>query len=147
MLNKAAPLLGFATFLLSPVPVGPPIIWGAVGFVLIQQGNLAWGLFVLAWGTLVVSMVDNVIKPRFMQRGLDLPGSLTILSLLVWSWLLGPFVSSHYRAYGDAAAALSWLAPGLPSLSMALTTYFCRSLSVVGSVLSISPMVRSFSPW
>jgi predicted PurR-regulated permease PerM len=25
-----------------------------------------------------------------MERGLDLPGSLTILSLLVWSWLLGP---------------------------------------------------------
>jgi len=27
----------------------------------------------------------------------------------VWSWLLGPFVSAHYRAYGDASAALRYL--------------------------------------
>jgi predicted glycogen debranching enzyme len=27
----------------------------------------------------------------------------------VWSWLLGPFATAHYRAYGDAAAALAWL--------------------------------------
>ena len=27
----------------------------------------------------------------------------------VWSWLLGPFVSAHYRAYGDARAALAYL--------------------------------------
>jgi AI-2 transport protein TqsA len=36
------------------------------------------------------TVVDNMIKPHVMERGLDLPGSLTILSLLVWSWLLGP---------------------------------------------------------
>jgi predicted glycogen debranching enzyme len=27
----------------------------------------------------------------------------------VWSWLLGPFAIAHYRAYGDAAAALALL--------------------------------------
>jgi len=27
----------------------------------------------------------------------------------VWSWLLGPFVSAHYRVYGDALIALSFL--------------------------------------
>jgi predicted glycogen debranching enzyme len=31
----------------------------------------------------------------------------------VWSWLLGPFVSAHYRAYGDADAALRYL-DGVP---------------------------------
>lgn len=29
----------------------------------------------------------------------------------VWGWLLGPFVTAHYRAYGDAALARSFLAP------------------------------------
>lgn len=29
----------------------------------------------------------------------------------VWSWLLGPFVSAHYRAFGDARAAFSYLEP------------------------------------
>ncbi|MGH2345395.1 MAG: amylo-alpha-1,6-glucosidase [Chloroflexota bacterium] len=28
-----------------------------------------------------------------------------------WSWLLGPYAEAHFRVYGDAAAALAWLAP------------------------------------
>jgi len=28
-----------------------------------------------------------------------------------WAWLLGPFLAAHYRVYGDAALALSYLAP------------------------------------
>jgi len=29
----------------------------------------------------------------------------------VWSWLLGPFARAHYRVYGDASLAQSYLAP------------------------------------
>lgn len=29
----------------------------------------------------------------------------------VWSWLIGPFVSAHYRVYGNAKIALSYLEP------------------------------------
>jgi len=29
----------------------------------------------------------------------------------VWSWLLGPFALAHYRAYGDASAACTFLEP------------------------------------
>src|SRR5207249_11063785 len=28
-----------------------------------------------------------------------------------WAWLLGPFALAHFKAYGDATAALSFLAP------------------------------------
>jgi glycogen debranching enzyme len=28
-----------------------------------------------------------------------------------WSWLLGPFTRAHYRVYGDASQARSFLAP------------------------------------
>jgi predicted PurR-regulated permease PerM len=78
----AAPLLGFATFLLSPVPIGPPLIWGPVGIVLLQQGHVGWGIFVLAWGALVVSSIDNVIKPLIISRGSDLPFILVLLGVL-----------------------------------------------------------------
>ena len=100
---KAAPLLGFATFLLSPVPVGPPLVWGAAGFVLIQQGQLAWGVFVLAWGTLVVSMVDNVIKPLIISKGADLPFILVMLGVLggiVAFGFIGVFVGPVLLAIG-----------------------------------------------
>jgi predicted PurR-regulated permease PerM len=100
---KAAPLLGFATFLLSAVPVGPPIIWGAAGFVLIQQGDPAWGLFVLAWGALVVSTVDNVIKPLIISKGSDLPFILVLLGVLggvVAFGFIGVFVGPVLLAIG-----------------------------------------------
>jgi predicted PurR-regulated permease PerM len=104
---EAAPLLGFATFLLSAVPVGPPIIWGAAGIVLIQQGDLAWGLFVLAWGTLVVSTVDNVIKPLIISKGSDLPFILVLLGVLggiVAFGFIGVFVGPVLLAIGYALA-------------------------------------------
>jgi hypothetical protein len=40
------------------------------------------GLFVLAWGALVVSTIDNVIKPLIISRGSDLPFVLVLLGVL-----------------------------------------------------------------
>ncbi len=34
----------------------------------------------------------------------------------VWGWLIGPFVSAHYRVYGDAGAALAFTLPLLRQL-------------------------------
>jgi len=79
---KAAPLLGFLTFLLSPVPVGPPLVWAPAALWLIYEGHTGWGLFLLGWGTLVVSTVDNVIKPLIISRGSDLPFVLVLLGVL-----------------------------------------------------------------
>ena len=46
---------------------------------------------VIVAGFLVLNfIVDNVIKPRFMQSGLDLPPIASLLSLVIWAYLLGP---------------------------------------------------------
>ena len=79
---KAAPLLGFVTFFLSPVPVGPPLVWIPAGLILIHQGATGWGIFVLLWGLLVVSSVDNILKPLLISRGSDLPFVLVLLGVL-----------------------------------------------------------------
>lgn len=79
---KAAPLLGLATFFLSPVPVGPPLIWIPAGLYLIfGQGETGWGIFLLAWGAIVVSSVDNVLKPMIISRGSALPFILVMLGV------------------------------------------------------------------
>jgi predicted PurR-regulated permease PerM len=79
---KAAPLLGLATFFLSPVPIGPPLIWIPAAILLFSQGATGWGIFLLVWGALVVSSVDNVIKPMIISRGSDLPFVLVMLGVL-----------------------------------------------------------------
>ena len=75
-------LLGFATFVMSLVPVGPPIIWGGASIWLFSQGQTGWGIFMLVWGLLLISGVDNVVKPMLISRGSSLPFLLVLLGVL-----------------------------------------------------------------
>ena len=77
-----AALLGFATFFLSVVPVGPPLIWIPAAIWLYFQGSTGWAIFMLLWGLLVVSMVDNVLKPMIISHGSNLPFMLVLLGVL-----------------------------------------------------------------
>jgi predicted PurR-regulated permease PerM len=78
----AAMLLGVVTFFFSVVPVGPPLVWGGAAIWLFQQGELAWAVFVAAWGFFLVSTVDNVIKPFIISRGSRLPFAVVLLGVL-----------------------------------------------------------------
>lgn len=75
-------LLAGAVFLLSVVPVGPPLIWGGAAIWLYTQGETGWAIFMLAWGALVISSVDNFVKPLLIARGSPLPISLVFLGVL-----------------------------------------------------------------
>jgi predicted PurR-regulated permease PerM len=102
---KAAPLLGLATFFLSPVPIGPPLIWIPAGLWLVHIGSTGWGIFVLAWGLLVVSSVDNFLKPMIISRGSDLPFVLVLLGVLggaVAFGFIGVFLGPVLIAVGYA---------------------------------------------
>jgi len=103
---KAAPLLGLVTFFLSPIPVGPPLVWIPVGLWLIfSQGATAWGIFLLVWGALVVSSVDNVLKPMIISRGSDLPFILVLLGVfggVIAYGFIGVFLGPVLLALGFA---------------------------------------------
>ena len=75
-------LLGVATFVLSLVPVGPPLIWGGAAAWLFYQGDTGWGIFMVLWGLLIVSSVDNVLKPILISRGSSLPFLLVMLGVM-----------------------------------------------------------------
>ncbi|HET6788946.1 MAG TPA: AI-2E family transporter [Aquabacterium sp.] len=77
-----AVLLGMATFFLSVVPVGPPLVWGGAAIWLFQQGQPGWAVFMAAWGFFLVSTVDNVIKPFIISRGASLPFAIVFLGVL-----------------------------------------------------------------
>jgi predicted PurR-regulated permease PerM len=102
---KAAPLLGFITFLLSPIPVGPPLVWIPTGLALINMGETGWGIFVLLWGLLVVSSIDNIIRPLIISAGSDLPFVLVLLGVLggvVAFGFIGVFLGPVLLALGYA---------------------------------------------
>ncbi len=112
---KAAPLLGLVTFFLSPIPIGPPLVWIPIGLWLIfSQGEMAWGIFLIAWGALVVSSVDNVLKPMIISRGSDLPFILVLLGVfggVVAFGFIGVFLGPVLLALGFALVK-EWANPG-----------------------------------
>ena len=75
-------LLGAATFLLSLAPMGPPIVWGGATLWLYWQGSMGWAVFMVLWGVLVVSSIDNFLKPYLISRGSSLPFVLVLLGVL-----------------------------------------------------------------
>jgi predicted PurR-regulated permease PerM len=67
-----AALLGLLTFFLSPVPVGPPLVWIPAVIWLYTQGSTGWAIFMLIWG-MGVSSVDNIVKPWLISQGSQMP--------------------------------------------------------------------------
>ncbi len=101
----AAPLLGLVTFFLSPVPIGPPLVWAPVAFWLFAQDHAGWGVFMLIWGVAVVSSVDNVIKPLIISHGSNLPFVLVLLGVLggvIAFGFIGVFLGPTLLAIGFA---------------------------------------------
>jgi predicted PurR-regulated permease PerM len=79
-------VLGIGTFLLSLIPMGPPLIWLPVTAWLVWQTHYGMAVFMAIWGALVISGVDNVLKPYLISRGGNLP--LVIVLLGVFGGLL-----------------------------------------------------------
>jgi len=101
----AAPLLGLATFFLSPVPIGPPLVWAPAAFWLFTHGQTGWGVFMLIWGVAVVSSVDNLIKPLIISHGSNLPFILVLLGVLggvIAFGFIGVFLGPTLLAIGFA---------------------------------------------
>ncbi|MCX8016804.1 MAG: AI-2E family transporter [Rhodocyclaceae bacterium] len=74
-------LLAAATFFLSMVPIGPPLVWGGATWWLYQQNETGWALFMLVWGVAVISSVDNFVKPILISRSSSLPILLIALGV------------------------------------------------------------------
>jgi predicted PurR-regulated permease PerM len=100
-----AVLLGFITLLLALSQIGAPliiVIWGGAAFWLFGQDQQAWGIFMIFWG-LVVTVIDNFIKPLLIGVGVAMPLSLTILGVFggfVAFGFLGLFIGPTLIAVG-----------------------------------------------
>lgn len=75
-------LLGVIAGVISILPVGAPVVWIPASIWLFATGETGWGIFLVLYGALGISSVDNVIRPWLIARGADLPLLLTILGAL-----------------------------------------------------------------
>jgi predicted PurR-regulated permease PerM len=75
-------LLGVLTFFFAVVPFGPPLIWLPAAFWLFTQGSPGWGVFILLWGGLGISSVDNILRPYLISQGSKMPFALIFCGVI-----------------------------------------------------------------
>lgn len=105
-------LLAAATFFLSIIPIGPPLVWGGATAWLLFDGQLGWAVFMAAWGLLAISAIDNLVKPYLISRTSNLPLVLTVLGMfggVIAFGFIGLFIGPPILAVGLALAKL-WAA-------------------------------------
>lgn len=79
---KAPVLLGVITAIFALIPFGTPVAWGSIGLWLVLEGNTFAGIGLLLWGALVVSQIDNVIRPLIVSSVTRIPFVLVMFSVL-----------------------------------------------------------------
>jgi predicted PurR-regulated permease PerM len=122
-------LLGAATFVLSPVPVGPPLVWGGAAIWLFTVDKIGWAVFIVIWGALVVSSIDNFVKPLLISRGAAMPFVLVLLGVfggVLAFGFIGVFLGPTLLAVGYSLTrkwvGLEARATALPSAPEAKTS-------------------------
>jgi predicted PurR-regulated permease PerM len=103
----AAAFWGLLMAFASLIPFGTGVIWIPISLYLVFSGQWWQGIVLFAWGTLVISTVDNIIRAKLLSRGdAKLPEILTLISVLggintfgFWGFIYGPaLVGLFYTA-------------------------------------------------
>jgi predicted PurR-regulated permease PerM len=87
-------------------PVGSALVWLPTGLYVFFAHSHTWGIFIILWGLLVVSWIDNVLRPLFISEQAKLPIIVLFLALIgglraygVSGLLLGPLLVSCIFAF------------------------------------------------
>jgi predicted PurR-regulated permease PerM len=119
-------VMGTITLIAALIPfVGPVVIWLPIAVGLMLTGHMAAGVGLFLWGTLVVSLVDNTLRPWLIGRETKLPILWLFLAILgglrafgFLGLLLGPAVLALflacYRVYSESRRPEVAGPPGSP---------------------------------
>ncbi len=91
---------------LSIVPaVGNALIWVPAGIIMLLLGHIWQGVAILVFGSVVISTVDNLLRPMLMGKDIQMHALLIFLSTLggivvfgFSGFVLGPVIASFFLA-------------------------------------------------
>ncbi len=95
---------GVVMIILSIIPVvGAFLVWLPAGIFLILNGDIIAGIGILLWGGLVVSQVDNIVRPKLVNKFADIHPLETFLGIFmgisafgIIGILIGPLILSLF---------------------------------------------------
>lgn len=75
-------LLTLITFVAALIPFGTPFAWGGVAVWLLSAGHTTEGIGLALWGILVISWVDNLIRPIVISGATKIPFIIIFIGVL-----------------------------------------------------------------
>lgn len=92
-------------------PLGSGLIWFPIGIVMIILGNVGEGITILIFGGLVVSTIDNFLRPRLVGKDIEMHPLLILFSTLggiavfgISGFIVGPIIMSLFVSLWDIYA-------------------------------------------
>jgi predicted PurR-regulated permease PerM len=106
-LDIRAPLLwGALMAVLSLLPaVGAALVWFPVAIYFLVTGALWQGVLLMAYGVLVIGLVDNILRPILVGKDTKLPDYVVLISTLggiaifgINGFVIGPLIAAMFIA-------------------------------------------------
>jgi predicted PurR-regulated permease PerM len=122
---------GLVTFFAAFIPaIGAGVVCLAAALLLFVTGHSYMAIFLAAWGLVVVGLVDNVVKPLLIKRGMELHGAIVFFALIgglsafgAIGLLVGPLVVAMFlallRMYHRDFSTRGTRVPSVPGLPAA----------------------------
>jgi predicted PurR-regulated permease PerM len=103
---KGALLWGVVMAFLSMLPaVGAALVWLPVALYFLFTGATWQGIALIAWGVLVIGLVDNLLRPILVGKDTRLPDYVVLLTTLggmvvfgINGFVLGPAIAAMFVA-------------------------------------------------
>ena len=100
-------LWGVVMATLSLIPaVGAGLVWGPVAIYMFAVGDWIQAVVLIAYGLLVIGLVDNVLRPILVGRDTKLPDYIVLLSTLgglvlfgVHGFVIGPLIAALFTVF------------------------------------------------
>jgi predicted PurR-regulated permease PerM len=88
--------------------VGAAVVWAPAAIVLIVSGSTLKGIALLVFGTLIIGLADNVLRPILVGRETKMPDYLVLLATLggltlfgVSGFVIGPIIAALFLTVWD----------------------------------------------
>jgi predicted PurR-regulated permease PerM len=85
--------------------IGAALVWLPVAIWFLATGDLAKGVGLIAWGSLVIGLVDNLLRPVLVGKDTRLPDWVVLITTLggmsvfgIHGFVLGPMIAAMFFA-------------------------------------------------
>jgi predicted PurR-regulated permease PerM len=101
---QGAFIWGVIMVILSIIPaVGSFLIWFPAGIIMLALGNIWQGVLILAFGSVVISMIDNVLRPPLVGKDIEMHPLIVLFATLgglavfgVAGFIIGPIIAALF---------------------------------------------------